>query len=260
MIAISLLKQLFSKRFVESTLLVIIACGVMIRLGFWQLDRLEQRQALNAELKARLAVPALTVSQITPSTQLDTLRYRAIVARGHFDDSQTVALEGQQWQDQPGIHLLTPLIIDGSDQAVLVDRGWLPAALAEPEQWIRFQTDGVTEITGRIQLSQPRLNAPPLVEPEHRIFQVDLDRLQGQLPYTLLPVFIVQSPASDQTERPFRREPDLRLSNGPHLGYALQWFAFTLILAGGYLKYIRRQQQPVSDNTKSIPRSKPMEA
>ena len=40
---------------------------------------------------------------------------------------------------------------------------------------------------------------------------------------------------------------------------AVQWFAFTLILTGGYLKYIRRQQQPVSGKN-SIPVSKPLEA
>jgi surfeit locus 1 family protein len=187
------------------------------------------------------------------------LRYRAAVVQGHFDYAQTVALAGQGWQGQPGIHLLTPLLVEGTDQAVLVDRGWVPAALAEPEDWAPFQTAGAVEISGRIQLSQPRLNAPPLAGPERHIFQVDLDRLQGQLPYKLLPLYIVQSPVSAQIELPFRREPDLRLNNGPHLGYALQWFAFTIILAGGYLKYVRQHQRPVSAR-KTVPISKPMEA
>jgi surfeit locus 1 family protein len=173
------------------------------------------------------------------------LRYRSATVRGVFDHSQEVALQGQNWQGQPGVNLITPLVIKGSQQAVLVDRGWVPTEAAESNQWARFATTGPIEFTGLIKLSQPRLNAPPLTEPERAIFRVDIERLQRQIPYDLLPFFIVQAPTPGQTGLPYRTNTDIQLSNGPHLGYALQWFSFTLILGVGYIRYLHQNTQPI---------------
>lgn len=216
----------------------------MIRLGFWQLDRLAQRQARNAEIAQNLAAPPLTLTGGTQSEHLESHQFQSAIVRGTFDHSQEVVLQNQTWQGEPGVHLITPLIIEGSRQAILVDRGWIPYSAAEPEQWVEFQTKGPVEVDGRIQLSQPRANAPPLVEPELNIFRVDIDRLQGQISHPLLPVFIVQSPTPDQTGLPYRSELEIQLTNGSHLGYAIQWFSFAVILAVGYLVFVRQHSQP----------------
>ncbi len=240
-----LLKQLFlNKRYRWTTLLVILACGLMIRLGFWQLDRLAQRETLNAEIKQRVAAPSVVLNKTSAVNDLEGLKFRSARVRGVFDHSQEVALQGQPWQGQPGVHLITPLIIEGSDRAVLVDRGWIPAGAAAPEKWGHFATSGTVDITGMIQLSQPRPNASPWQKPELAIFRLDIERLQHQVSPPLLPFFIVQAPEPGQTSLPYRGKPDLNLSNGPHLGYAIQWFAFTLMLAVGYVGFIRRQMQP----------------
>ena len=77
--------------------------------------------------------------------------------------------------------------------------------------------------------------------PENRLdawFRVDIDRIQQQLPDPLLPVFVEQSPSNPPaTAPPFPKEP-AALDEGPHLGYAIQWFSFGLILLllyGGFL-------------------------
>jgi len=54
-------------------------------------------------------------------------------------------------------------------------------------------------------------------------------------------VYIQQAPDSAWTEMPYRSEPNLTLSEGPHLGYAVQWFSFALILLVGYPIYVRRE-------------------
>lgn len=252
----TLLKPLISKKYGWSTLLVIIACGVMVRLGFWQLDRLAQRQVHNAEIGQMLDAPPLFLSGDTLINEPGTLKFRSVTVRGVFDHSQEVALQGQRWQEQPGVHLITPLLIENSQQAVLVDRGWIPAEAAEPAQWPRFATTGGVEVSGIIQLSQPRPNAPPLTEPELSIFRVDIERLQAQISHPLLPVFIVQSPTVGQSELPYRSAPEIPLTNGPHLGYAIQWFSFAVILALGYIAFIRQhlRSAPVDEaTTLSIP-------
>lgn len=247
-------KQLFTKRYGLTTLLVIIACGVMIRLGFWQLDRLAQRQALNAEIVRNLAAAPLTMTEVSQVDDLEMRKFQSLEVSGVFDHSQEVALQNQTWQGEPGVHLITPLIIEGSGQAILVDRGWIPYPAVESEKWVKFQTTGPVEVVGMIQLSQPRPNAPPLVEPELSIFRVDIDRLQGQISHPLLPVFIVQSPTQGQTGLPYRHKPEIQLTNGSHLGYAIQWFSFALILAVGYVVgFIRRHSQlALSNELKSL--------
>jgi surfeit locus 1 family protein len=72
---------------------------------------------------------------------------------------------------------------------------------------------------------------------------LDLERLQSQMSVELLPVYIQQFPPSTQTEPPFASQPTLNLTEGPHMGYALQWFAFALVLLIGYPFYARRQDQ-----------------
>lgn len=252
----NLLRHLFNKRYRLTTLLVILACGVMIRLGFWQLDRLAQRQAFNAEIRQKLNAPPLPLNGKTPVENPEALKFRSATVRGSFDHTQEVALLGQSWQGRAGLHLITPLVIEGSQQAVLVDRGWLPIDASEPEAWRDFATTGPVEITGAIQLSQPRPHAPPWQKPELKIFRVDIDRLQHQISYPLLPLVIVQAPKPGQTELPYRSKPDVNLTNGPHLSYAIQWFSFTLILAIGYTGFVRQWTQPAQTNqvnTLSIP-------
>ena len=66
--------------------------------------------------------------------------------------------------------------------------------------------------------------------------------LRAQMPYELLPFYILQAPTGNEAP-PFRQKPEIDLSEGPHLSYAIQWFLFTLILGGGYLFLVRKKIQ-----------------
>ena len=59
----------------------------------------------------------------------------------------------------------------------------------------------------------------------------------------LLPAYIQQAPTSAPIGTPVRIAPELDLTEGPHMGYALQWFTFAAILGIGYIVYIRRQEK-----------------
>ena len=57
-----MLKTPFTRRWIFATLLVIAAIGVMVRLGFWQLERLAERRAFNTRATAQIAQPPLELS------------------------------------------------------------------------------------------------------------------------------------------------------------------------------------------------------
>lgn len=253
----------FSRRWRWTTLAVLAACVGFVLLGSWQLQRLEARRQFNISMAQRAAQPPLVLPPSGPGLdQFDAggptgqphLYGRAVLVRGTFDHAQDVALGNQVWIGRPGenggfapvsqigLHLITPLIVEGTGRAVLVDRGWIPAAQDDPSDWAAYHTTGRVEITGRIRLGQPAGGAaPPRPSPNERIIpRLDVGRLQYQIAHRLLPFVVVQSPEPGRTDLPYRKELVLDTGEGVHLIAAVQWFAFAAILATGYAVYVRR--------------------
>lgn len=228
-----------------------VAAAAMIGLGIWQLTRLQARRTLNAEISQRLAEPPL---ELTTAALTDTalLEYRPVTVRGAYDFSQEIVLRNRAYQEEPGVHAITPLRIAGSTAAVLVDRGWIPYEAASPGARAAYQTPaGEVVVEGILRASQVRaytfLPADPAVGPgSPRLdawYWLTLDQVQGQMPYPLLPMFIEQAPAAAVPVPLPISGYDLDLSEGPHLSYAIQWFAFATILIVGPLAYWYQQRR-----------------
>lgn len=229
-------------RWLLATVAVALGVAAMLALCVWQLGRLEQRRAANALILARLNEPALRLdgSALDPAA----VNLRRAVVRGVFDYEQEIVLRNRTYEEAPGVHLLVPLRIAGSEAAVLVDRGWIPFELAAPEQRLAFHNAvGEVEVSGILRASQSRRSSlspadPPLGPDRPRLdawFRVDLPRIQEQMPYPLLSVFLEEeTPAGAEPRWLPRPDPDIRLDEGSHLLYAVQWAAFAGILAAGY--------------------------
>lgn len=245
---LSLLRP-FSRRWILTTLLVIAAMGVMARLGKWQLDRLEARRAFNARVLAQVNQPPLILSGEALSLDLSGMEYRQVIVEGEFDHANEVALRNQSWNNQIGVHLLTPLKIAGSDGYVLVDRGWVPVSDFDDHDWSQYQEPGRVRLTGVIRLSSDKPDwgrrSDPTPAPGERLEVWNFANVEGiaaQLPYSLLPIYIQAAPDPAVSRLPYRTQPKLDLTEGPHLSYAIQWFTFAAILALGYPFFIRRQE------------------
>jgi surfeit locus 1 family protein len=246
----SMIVKMFSRKWILTTLLVILAMGVMARLGKWQLDRLAQRRAFNARVQEQLDAPPLELSGEALNADLDHMEYRQVSVTGKYDPDQQIALRNQAMNGQWGVHLVTPLRISGSGKAVLVDRGWIPADDFTNGDWQKYNESGVVRVEGVIRYSQSQADYGPRRDPTPAPGEgplktwnfVNVERINQQVTYPLLPVYIQQAPDPSWTGYPIRTQPEIELSEGPHLGYAMQWFAFALILGGGYPFFIRRQE------------------
>jgi surfeit locus 1 family protein len=254
-----MLRLLFSRQWWFPTLLVMAACGVMARLGFWQLDRLAQRRAFNARVTTQLAAPLLALTSDLLNLNLFDMEYRTVVVVGEYDHAQQTSLRNQAWDDGhivlAGVHLLTPLIIAGTDRAVLVDRGWIPLVDSAPDRWGRYDERGPVTVRGVIRRSESKADFGSITDPAGRLSAWNLanvTRIAEQVTHPLLPVYIQQAPDPAWTELPYRSQPDLDLSEGPHLGYALQWFGFALVLAMGYPLYARNTHRLDKTETASV--------
>jgi surfeit locus 1 family protein len=242
----SLVLRMFSRRWILTTLLVIAAMAVMIRLGIWQLDRLEKRRAFNARVLAQVNQPPLLLSGQALDADLASLEYRPVIVEGEYDSSQEVALRNQAWNDQIGVHLLTPLKIAGSDRAVLVDRGWVPVQDFDSHDWSQYGETGKVRVTGVIRASSSTPDFGKRADPPGRLDVwnfANVARIAEQVSIPLLPIYIQQAPDPSWLGLPHRSQPELDLTEGPHLGYAFQWFTFAAILGLGYPFFIRRQEK-----------------
>ncbi|HEX9118623.1 MAG TPA: SURF1 family protein [Anaerolineae bacterium] len=250
-------RALLRGRRLAATVAVALVCLAFCRLGFWQLQRLHERQAANAHLIARLSEPALTLTGAAVDPAATDLRHA--VAHGAYDFSHEIVLRNQAFGGLPGVHLVTPLRLSGSDAAVLVDRGWIPIDQVNPASRVAFDRPASeVDVRGVARSSQTRLN---FLSPEDKAptaggrldqwFRVDIAKIQGQTPYPLLPVFLQEGEPKtvDLAGGPAAGSrlpaPDFQidLSEGPHLAYAIQWFSFAAILAAGYAAYFRRQNR-----------------
>lgn len=244
-----ILRRMFSKSWWFTTILVILGTVLCVRLGIWQLDRLEQRRAFNAHVEAMWEAPSLALTG--EEAGLDEMEYRAATVEGTYDFENQIALRNQYWNDQYGYHLITPLVLpDGS--AVLVDRGWIPAEGNDtPDDWRKYDVSAAQTVSGIIRLGQEKPDVggrpDPTLEPGQTRMDiwnnVNIVRLDDQMPYDLVVVYLQLDLVEGDTTPPVPYQPEIEISEGPHLGYAGQWFTFATLLFFGYPFFIKRKEK-----------------
>jgi surfeit locus 1 family protein len=203
-------------------LLVAVVC---LRLGLWQLDRLEERRSQNATAQAARSAPVVVLDGHSLDSNLANRRVRV---RGRYDHRHDIVIRGRQYRGVPGVELVSPLLPEGGHLAVLVNRGFVPspdAFTADPDSLREPGTNSVEGIALPIESGGGA--------PVHRgrlttWSRLDRQALRDSLPYPFYPVYIRQLPDTGLPPLPRRLEAPT-LDDGPHLSYAIQWFAFSAI-------------------------------
>ena len=242
-----LLLKMFQRKWLLPTLLVFIGTALCVRLGIWQLDRLEQRRAFNAHYESARAQSVLDLNQQLPADILE-MEWRPVKVTGEYDFLNQVAVRNQYYGSQYGYHLLTPIRFNG--KAIIVDRGWIPAeGNSAAADWRKYDETGTVDVSGQIRVGQakPAIGGVPdrLPEDGARLEvwnNADIARIADQMPYPVLPVYIQPEVDASNTEPPIPFQPEIELTEGPHFGYALQWFTFATILFVGYPFFLRKQE------------------
>lgn len=247
MTTMTTLRLLFSRRYWWQTVIVLLAMAVMAGLGQWQLARLEQRRAANALLLEKFQAEPLRITGPALPESPDALQDRLAEVTGVYDFDRQIAVQGQFSEGEPGHWLITPLRIQGSEAALLVNRGWIPAAAGESGEWATFDEAPAQSVQGYVQRSRKMPDGSSSALPADTRkgwWRVDVEAIQSQMPYSLLPVYLQAAPddSRPRSELPRRLPVDFDLSEGSHLSYALQWYAFALIAGIVYVVVLRRRE------------------
>jgi surfeit locus 1 family protein len=142
-----------------------------------------------------------------------------------------------------GVRIVTPLRLLRGDTAVLVQRGFVPSPDATTVDVGPLREEGVVTVAGiAFALPESGVRGEPR-ELNGRLTwrRVDLTALRERLPYPVAPILVLQTPDSALPVQP-RRDEAPALDDGPHLSYALQWFAFaiTAVTVGAIIGFRRK--------------------
>ena len=221
----------FKPRFAP-TVVAIMLLPILLGLGFWQLERAEQKRVFVEQFQSRLADAPVRLD----GNQRDgkALANRRVVVTGHYQPYHQVLLDNQIHRGRPGYHVLTPLAISGSETVVLVNRGWVPLGrtramlpdirVPEADQSVQGQ---VYVPTGPpLKLGDSGDVAPGWPKVVQRI---DFPALGQRLDATVLPYTVRLAP--DQ-EHGYVRDWRAQYGASPekHQAYAAQWFTLALVL------------------------------
>jgi surfeit locus 1 family protein len=248
-----LLETIFNARWRWVTLFAASLFVVFILLGIWQIGRHAQREAFYKRINDLFSATPVPLTANMLNDDLTKLEYHAVTVVGAYDHANQVGLRNQVVMDNLiGTRLLTPLILNGTKPAVLIDRGWIPQAQAAPANWKSFDEPGVVTIKGFIRITQAPPGSAPSPAGSIQLWnRIDVAQIATQLPYPLLPVYIQQAPdPTAPTPTPgqpfktlFRTMPELMPNDNSNIAYATQWFLFALVIVFGYPYYVKRQEQ-----------------
>ncbi len=206
-------------------LLAIPLMPLLIWLGFWQLDRAEQKQQLLQSYQQRLAEPPIRFYGD------ETLsNYSQVKVVGKFDNRYQWLLDNRVLKGRVGYEVISPFRLDNG-ATVLINRGWVQAPR------LRSDLPVITKVQGRVTLlaSLYRPSVNPLVSQNsnqiqwpHIINTVSFDEMALQSSLTLAPTYLrideLSSAAFTTDWRVINTQPE------KHTAYAVQWFAMALAL------------------------------
>ena len=214
-----------NRKLIAFVALAVLLAVVFVSLGFWQLDRLSQRRARNATLRQRLGEPVTSVERLGADPA-----YRRATIEGVPDEANEIVFAGRSRNGSPGVYLLTPIRRAANDSAMLVIRGWVYAPDAATVEMSRWR-EGRRSYSGYVLPLRSVDGAASAPNAARRIRALTHEGVSAMLPYPIARFYLVAQDSAPPSA-PARLEP-LALDEGPHLSYAIQWFAFAAIALVG---------------------------
>ncbi|HEX7980303.1 MAG TPA: SURF1 family protein [Gemmatimonadaceae bacterium] len=229
-----------SRRSIVFCVLAVAAAAVFARLGLWQLARLHEKVRRNASIAAQQLEPAAQLASVPRDTA--GAHYRKATVSGRFDYDQEVVLGARTHQGSPGVDLITPLRIAGSDTAILVNRGWVYSPDGVTADRARWRERDTATITGYIEVYAPDAGVTNVAREPRLVRRLSRSELASRIRSPLAPYYLVATGDSADGAHPARRELPA-LDEGPHRSYAMQWFAFMAIALAGAGLVIARERR-----------------
>ncbi|MBB3212617.1 cytochrome oxidase assembly protein ShyY1 [Herbaspirillum sp. Sphag1AN] len=212
--------------------LVVAISGVL--LGQWQTRRGDEKQAIQARMSERSSAPAMILDGAVDHLDPAQGEYRRVRLRGQFLPDWTVYLDNRPYQGRPGLYVLTPFKIAGTNSAVIIERGWISRDLNDRSKLPVLPTpQGELEIEGVLRLGVGhllQLGSPEPIRAGAMLQNLDIAAFANVSGISLLAFVIEQRPdVHNSSDGLVRDWPPASLGIERHRGYAVQWYALALM-------------------------------
>lgn len=210
-----------------------LACiALFIKLGLWQYNKaqlkMELQSAQTVEKNRPLDFP-LHIMQVTDESHAQW-KYKHVRVTGKYEVQYQILLDNQVVDSQAGFHVITPLKINGSDEYVLVNRGWVPGKSTHADIPVIETPSGEVNVEGMIWLPSQRyftLDNTQNTSAFETLWQyLDMQQYQNKVSIKVSALMIKLN-KNTEAAGGFVRDwevPQSRIVT--HLGYAYQWFGF----------------------------------
>ncbi|MEO1536596.1 MAG: SURF1 family protein [Pseudomonadota bacterium] len=209
------------RRFLFPLMIGVLGCTVLAALGVWQLQRLQWKESVLAEIEARIAEKPVALPE---SLAEEVDKYLPVTVEGDLEDAHLRVLTSIP-RVGPGFRLITPFVLpDG--RRIMVDEGFV----RENEDAAPDAAVGVT-IVGNVHWPDDANQFTP--EPDLSrglFFGRDLPAMAAVLDTD--PILVVARRFEGLEPRAMPLPVTTEGIPNNHLGYAVQWFGLALVWAG----------------------------
>lgn len=231
-------------------ILLLVALAILISLGTWQLERREWKEALIAELEAKLAAPPIDLPARERRPQLNAItdEFRRVKFSAAFlpDQEALVYTSGSSLRADvsgPGYWVLSPArLSDGS--MVVGNRGFVPEGKQDPKTRPEGQPSGVIEIVGALRWPEPRGMFTPADQPGKNLwFARDPAAMAATKGWGDVAPFYIDQEAPippGGLPKPGPLKPSLPNN---HLQYAVTWYGLALMFLISAVFFVRARRR-----------------
>ena len=224
---------IFKFKLFPALIFAITFCGFIV-LGFWQIDRADQKNALNSNYTDRQQEAAIVLDKNNVINEKSSLLWRKVEFEGSFINKQNIILDNQIFNQIAGFNIITPFKIKGSDSIVLVNRGWHPNLKNREMLPVINEIKGERSLLGYIAgfpvsgIKLGKNNIETLNSQIFRFQRLDTLELNYFLSANVMPYMIYLDPIIDKEFYEIFKLP--APDSQKNYGYAFQWFAFAITL------------------------------
>lgn len=214
---------------------------ILIGLGTWQVRRLHWKEGLIATRQAAFHAPS--VPPPSSLTAARPLEYHPVHAIGRFLNDREMPVAAIAENGTAGYDIVTPFKLNDG-RVLLVERGFVPAALKSPATRRAGEIEGPTAVTGplRIDRGRPSWFTPDNHPTRNEWYYIDIGAMAAAVApdVKVLPYYIDADATSNPGGWPKGGQTTIDLPNH-HLSYAITWYALAAGLVQIYIIFVRRR-------------------
>lgn len=240
----SVLRLLFTRRWLTALLVAALFCVLCVFLGLWQWGRYEDKSHRAQLINTYYAAEPVPLDQALPAgttTFPADQQWRRVRISGTYDPQGRFMVRNRPQNITYGFEVLDTLRLPGGD-AIVIDRGWVPnAERADVVPDVPPAPSGEVEVVGWLRPGEKNLERSL---PTGQLASIDVGEVARATGLTLRPTYVVlDSERTADGTAPPRPKPLIppTTDTGPHFAYALQWWGAAPVGFVLVFVYLRRE-------------------